>query len=177
MLAAPVHHAGHGIIPGAVPMPDGSAGVGPAGAFAAPDPLADEDRLHVVFGAGQVGRVLAAVLAGRGLSVRVLSRHRPPGLADGIDWRAADATDVGAASDAANGAAVVYQCLNAPYTQWPDLFPPLQSGVLTAAEAAGALLISLENLYGYGPTGGKPITEDLPLAATTVKGRTRAAMY
>ena len=26
------------------------------------------------------------------------------------------------------------------------------------------------------PTGGKPMTEDLPLAATTSKGRTRAAM-
>jgi hypothetical protein len=81
-----------------------------------------------------------------------------------------------AASDAAKGATVVYQCLNAPYTQWPKLFPPLQRGVLTAAERAGALLVSLENLYGYGPTGGKPMTEDLPLAATTVKGRTRAAM-
>ena len=157
-------------------MPDDSAGLGPAGASAAPESRAGQDELHVVFGTGQVGRALAACLAGRGLAVRAVSRHRPPGLADGIDWRAADATDVGAASDAANGAAVVYQCLNAPYTQWPDLFPPLQSGVLTAAERAGALLISLENLYGYGPTGGKPMTEDLPLAATTVKGRTRAAM-
>jgi nucleoside-diphosphate-sugar epimerase len=132
--------------------------------------------LHVVFGAGQVGRVLAAVLAGRGLSVRVLSRHRPPELADGIDWRAADATDLDAGSDAAKGAAVVYQCLNAPYTQWPELFPPMQRGVLAAAETSGALLVVLENLYGYGPTGGKPMTEDLPLAATSVKGTTRAAM-
>jgi nucleoside-diphosphate-sugar epimerase len=48
--------------------------------------------------------------------------------------------------------------------------------VLAAAERNGALLVSLENLYGYGPTGGRPMTEDLPLAATTVKGRTRAAM-
>ncbi len=71
---------------------------------------------------------------------------------------------------------MVYQCLNAPYTQWPELFPPLQRGVLAAAERTGALLVSLENLYGYGPAGGKPMTEDLPLAATTVKGRTRAAM-
>ena len=47
---------------------------------------------------------------------------------------------------------------------------------MTAAERNGALLVCLENLYGYGPTGGKPMTEDLPLAATTVKGRTRAAM-
>ena len=130
----------------------------------------------MVFGAGQVGRVLAAVLAGRGLSVRVLSRHRPPELADGIDWRAADATDPEAAADAAKGASVVYQCVNAPYTQWPELFPPLQRGVLAAAEGSDALLVVLENLYGYGPTGGRPMTEDLPLAATTVKGRTRAAM-
>jgi len=69
-----------------------------------------------------------------------------------------------------------YQCVNAPYTQWPELFPPLQRGVLTAAERTGALLVALENLYGYGPTGGRPMTEDLPLAATGAKGRTRAAM-
>ena len=111
-----------------------------------------EDRLHVVFGTGQVGHALAAVLAGRGLTVRVVSRHRPPELADGIDWRAADATDPDAASDAAKGAAVVYQCLNAPYTQWPERFPPLQRGVLAATERTGALLVCLENLYGYGPT-------------------------
>ena len=98
------------------------------------------------------------------------------GWAEGIDWRPADAADLDAASDAAKGAAVIYQCLNAPYAQWPERFPPLQRGVLAAAERAGALLVSLENLYSYGSTGGRPMTEDLPLAATTVKGRTRAAM-
>ena len=93
-----------------------------------------------------------------------------------MDWRSADLTDAKAAIDAARGAAVIYQCLNAPYTQWPQLFPPLQRAVLAAAERAGALLVTLENVYGYGPTAGKPMTEDLPLAATTSKGRTRAAM-
>src|SRR5271165_3879914 len=172
----PALHARRGLNPGAAAMPGGSAAMGPAEAFTAPESLMGEDRLHVVFGTGQVGHALAAVLAGRGLTVRVVSRHRPPELAEGIDWRAADATDPDAAGDAAKGAAVVYQCLNAPYTQWPERFPPLQRGVLAAAERGGALLVTLENLYGYGPTGGKPMTEDLPLAATTVKGRTRAAM-
>src|SRR5580700_6623667 len=134
-----------------------------------------EDRLHVVFGAGQVGSALAAHLAGQGIAVRSVSRHRPPAL-PGVDWRPADAADPEAAADAAKGAAVIYQCLNAPYAQWPERFPPLQRGVLAAAERAGALLVSLENLYGYGPTGGRPMTEDLALAATTSKGRTRAAM-
>ena len=135
-----------------------------------------EDRLHVVFGTGQVGSALGAHLAGLGVAVRAVSRHRPAALAGGVNWRAADAADPEAAADAAKGASVVYQCLNAPYAQWPKLFPPLQRGVLAAAERTGALLVVLENLYGYGPTGGRPMTEDLPLAATTVKGRTRAAM-
>jgi len=98
------------------------------------------------------------------------------GLPHVVDWRGADATDPGAASDAAGGASVIYQCLNAPYAKWAELFPPLQRGVLEAAERSGALLVTLENLYAYGPTDGVPLTEDLPLAATTVKGRTRAAM-
>jgi hypothetical protein len=67
----------------------------------------------------------------------------------------------------------IYQCLNAPYNQWPERFPPLQRGVLAAAERTGALLVSLENLYGYGPVDGRPMTEELPLAATGAKGRAR----
>ncbi len=134
------------------------------------------EGLHVVFGAGQVGRALVARLAGAGIEVRAVSLHRPLALTEGVDWRAVDVTDGEAAADAAKGASVVYQCLNAPYARWPELFPPLQRGVLAAAERTGALLVTLENVYGYGPTGGKPMTEDLPLAATTVKGRTRAAM-
>jgi len=134
------------------------------------------EELHAVFGTGQVGRALIARLTDIGLTVRALSRNRPSALTDGVEWRPVDASDSDAATEAAAGASVIYQCLNAPYTDWPNLFPPLQQGVLSAAEREGALLVTLENIYGYGPTAGKPMTEDLPLAATTVKGRTRAAM-
>jgi uncharacterized protein YbjT (DUF2867 family) len=71
-----------------------------------------DDRLHIVFGTGQVGSALAARLAGMGIPVRAVSWHRPPALA-GVDWRAADAADPEAAADAAKGASVIYQCLNA----------------------------------------------------------------
>src|ERR1700727_2221277 len=110
------------------------------------------DSLHVIFGAGQVGRVLSERLADAGLQVRVVSRHRPASLAKGVLWRGADASDAAAAGEAASGAAVVYQCLNAPYSKWTNLSPPLQKGVLGAAEQAEALLVSLENVYAYGPT-------------------------
>jgi nucleoside-diphosphate-sugar epimerase len=136
----------------------------------------NDTPLHVVLGVGQVGRAVAVRLAGSGVAVRAISLHQPTTLSEGVDWQHADLTDGEAAIDAVKGAAVVYQCLNVPYTRWPELFPPLQRTVLAAAERAEALLVTLENVYGYGPTGGRPLTEDLPLAATTSKGRTRAAM-
>jgi nucleoside-diphosphate-sugar epimerase len=131
--------------------------------------------LHVVFGAGQVGRALAARLAKSGVDVRTVSRTRPQMLSEDVEWRHCDVTDLEAARDAAKGAVAVYQCLNAPYTKWPQLFPLLQSNVLGAAAHADAVLVTLENLYGYGPVT-VPMTEDLPLIANTSKGRTRAAM-
>jgi nucleoside-diphosphate-sugar epimerase len=48
--------------------------------------------------------------------------------------------------------------------------------VLEAAASAGAKLIAMENLYMYGPTEGRPLTEDLPYAPNTRKGRVRARM-
>ena len=134
------------------------------------------DGTHVVFDAGQVGHALIKQLVESGVSVRAVSQRRPATLSPAVDWRSVDVTGAEAAIDAAKGAAVIYQCLNAPYTEWPECFPPLQRGVLAAAEHAGAVLVSLENVYAYGPTGGIPMTEGLPLAATTVKGRVRAAM-
>jgi hypothetical protein len=43
------------------------------------------------------------MLAGRGVTVRVVSRHQPADLADAIEWRPADAADPEAASDGAAG--------------------------------------------------------------------------
>lgn len=136
----------------------------------------DQNQMHVVFGTGQVGQTLANRLAADGFDVRAASRHRPRGLSDRVDWRAVDASDPEAATEVAQGASVIYQCLSPAYTEWPKQFPPLQRGALTAAEKTGALLVSFENVYAYGPTGGVPMTETHALSATTVKGRTRAAM-
>lgn len=136
----------------------------------------DAGDLHVVFGTGQIGAAVAARLAEMGARVRAISRHRPARRVHGVEWRSADVTDKSACRASAAGAAVIYQCLNAPYTRWPEQFPLLQARVLGAAEQNHARLVSLENVYGYGPTGGAPMTEDLPAAAGTIKGSVRAAM-
>jgi len=70
----------------------------------------------------------------------------------------------------AAGAKTVYFCLNAMnYDCWADEFPPLQRGVLAGAEAAGARLVVLDNLYAYGPTNGKDLVESMPARPTSTK--------
>jgi nucleoside-diphosphate-sugar epimerase len=133
-------------------------------------------ELNVVFGTGAIGMAVIEHLAGQGQQVRGVNRSGRADAPEGIEIVGGDASDVGFATKASAGATVVFQCLNAPYNQWPELFPPLQAGVLAGARSAGAKLVALDNLYMYGPTNGAPITEDLPYAATGSKGRTRAKM-
>jgi nucleoside-diphosphate-sugar epimerase len=70
----------------------------------------------------------------------------------------------------------VYQTLNPAYTEWTELFPGLQAGVLAAAEANSARLVSMENVYMYGRPAGQPLTEDRAYDAHTKKGKLRGAM-
>ncbi len=131
--------------------------------------------VHVVFGSGPVGRALIDALVKRGLPVRVVCRT-PSNLPDGVETAAGDAANPAFATAAAKDAAAVYQCLSPPYHRWGDLFPPLQHAAVAAAQAADARYVSFENLYMYGDTHGAPLSEDLPHAATTRKGKVRAAM-
>ncbi len=131
--------------------------------------------VHVVFGAGAVGRALIDALVERALPVRAVCRA-PSGLPESVETAAGDAADPSFAANATKDAAVVYQCLNPPYHRWGDLFPPLQRSVVAAAQARGARYVSFENVYMYGDTHGRPMTEETPRAPTTRKGKVRAAM-
>jgi nucleoside-diphosphate-sugar epimerase len=137
--------------------------------------LSDND-LHVVFGAsGGIGSAVVHELVTLGKHVRGVTRTGGPGAPPGVEMVAADASDPGAATDACRGASVVYNCANPPYTRWPEEFPAIMRGIIEGASAAGARLVFADNLYMYGPAG-VPLTEDLPLAATGRKGRTRILM-
>lgn len=133
-------------------------------------------ELHVVFGAGPVGLAVADELSRRGKRVRLVNRSGRAAAPEGVEIVGGDATDKVFAREASAGAAVVYFALNPPYHKWPELFPPMQESVMEGAARAGAKLVVMENVYMYGPTGGKPLTEDLPHAANTRKGEVRARM-
>jgi nucleoside-diphosphate-sugar epimerase len=129
---------------------------------------------HVVFGAtGAIGGAVVAELVRAGRQVRAVSRGGQ--APDGAQGVAADASDRAQAARAAAGGSVIYHCASPPYTQWPELFPPLTDSILGAAESSGAKLVFADNLYAYGPVDG-PLREDLPAAARGPKGRIRAEM-
>jgi nucleoside-diphosphate-sugar epimerase len=129
----------------------------------------------VVFGAGPAGLATTRALADQGVTVRVITRRSRPSLPAGVTWESGDVADPAFARHAARGATALVQALGAPYHRWASDLPPMQASLLAAARDTGARLVSLENLYGYGPVDG-PMHEDLPLAAQTRKGRVRADM-
>ncbi|MGW1595942.1 NAD-dependent epimerase/dehydratase family protein [Streptomyces sp. NPDC002343] len=132
-------------------------------------------NLQVVIGSGPAGAATARLLAEQGHRVRVVTRSgRAP--EPGIEHLALDAADPEALTEAVRGATAVYGCAAPPYHRWTTDWPPLAASLHAAAEATGAVLVMLGNLYGYGPVDG-PLTEDLPLAATGPKGRARAAVW
>jgi nucleoside-diphosphate-sugar epimerase len=138
--------------------------------------MTDNEELHVIFGTGAVGMSVMDELIRRGRRVRMVNRSGRARMPEGVEVVGGDATDEAFAREASEGASVVYFALNPPYDKWPELFPPLQAGVIEGAASAGSKLIAMENLYMYGPTGGRPLTEDLPYAPNTRKGAVRAMM-
>ena len=109
---------------------------------------------HVVFGTGQIGRHVVDQLVAQGADVVAVNRTGK-GSIPGATVIGGDATDPSFTTRVAAGADAVYFCLNAMnYATWAEEFPPLQRGVLAGAEAAGARLVVLDNLYAYGPAGG-----------------------
>jgi nucleoside-diphosphate-sugar epimerase len=131
---------------------------------------------HVVFGTGAIGLATYDALRRRGETVRLVNRSGHAPVPDDVEVVGGDARDAAFTTAAARGASVVYQTLNPPYTQWTAQFPALQAGVLAAAEAAGARLVSMENVYMYGRPNGQPLTEDRAYAAHTTKGQLRGRM-
>lgn len=132
---------------------------------------------HVVLGTGAIGRAIAEELVSRGESVRMVNRsgkmHEVPA---GVEVTAADLYDPAQVKEVTRGASVVYQSAQPHYYEWPEKFPPLQKSIIDGLAGSGVKLVIAENLYMYGETHNKPLTEDTPHKAHTRKGRVRAEL-
>jgi nucleoside-diphosphate-sugar epimerase len=132
---------------------------------------------HVILGTGAIGRATAEELVRRGESVRMVNRSgKMEEVPTGVEVVASDLYDHANVRDVTRGATVVYQASQPKYNQWSEKFPLLQKAILEGLTGSNAKLVLVENVYMYGDTRGKPMTEDTPYNAHTRKGRVRAAI-
>ena len=131
---------------------------------------------HVIFGTGAIGLATLAALRRRGEPVRMVNRTGIAPVPEDVEIVAGNAADPQFSGDVTRGARTVYQTMSPSYERWVEEFPALQAGVLAAAEAHGARLVSMENVYMYGRPAGSPLTETRDYSAHTKKGKLRAQM-
>lgn len=138
------------------------------------------NELHVIFGTGPMGASIMEALLQRGKRVRMVNRSGKPsavtGQPNGVEFKQANLMDAASTSAAAQGATHIYQAAQPEYHEWAEKFPPIQRNILDAAAAHGAKLIAVENLYMYGDTNGRPMTEETPFKPVSKKGEVRARM-
>ncbi|TBT83550.1 SDR family NAD(P)-dependent oxidoreductase [Propioniciclava sinopodophylli] len=142
----------------------------------------------LVVGAGGIGQHIALQLAeaghtvslasrrGAGPSAEVLAQAARSDAASRVTAVVVDAADADALAQAAAGASVIVNAVNPPYTTWSTAWPPMAAAFLGAAEASGAGLVTIGNLYGYGRVDA-PMAESTPVAPNGVKGEVRAGMW
>ena len=129
---------------------------------------------HVVLGTGAIGRAIMEELIKRGELVRMVNRSgKMDEIPAGVEVVASDLYDQVKVWEVTRGAKVVYQSAQPHYYKWPEKFHPLQKSIIDGLTGSDAKLVIVENLYMYGETNDKPMTEDTPYNAHTRKGRVR----
>ena len=138
-----------------------------------------ESRTALVLGVtGGIGSEMAARLLSAGWRVRALHRNPTRAGADArFEWIRGDALAAADVAAAARGASLIVHAVNPPgYRDWDRLVLPMLDNSVSAAEAAGALILLPGTVYNYGPDAFPDIPEDAPQNAHTRKGRIRVEM-
>lgn len=133
---------------------------------------------NVIFGTGPLGLAVMDELVARKRQVTLVNRSGSvqETLPQGVTVVKGDATNPDDVARISASADVVFQCAQPHYHEWPEKFPPIIAGIIEGVSRTDARLVFGDNLYMYGPTDGAPLHEELPYAAETRKGRTRARM-
>lgn len=133
---------------------------------------------YVVTGAGPVGWTVAEQLAAGGHRVRVLTRSGSGPEHPLIDRKAVDVSDPTALRGLFDGAGAIFHCIHgSKYSAavWERELPGAEQSVLSAAGAAGAVVVFPESLYSYNEPG-QPMREAGPREAQGGKRGIRSAL-
>lgn len=132
-------------------------------------------ELHVIFGAGQIGRPLAQCLLKAGKRVRVIRRNKGV-VPIGAELMTGDASDQAFCNRVTLGASSIYHCMNPPYVTsvWAQQLPRLMENMIAVSSGSNSRLVVLDNLYMLGRTHGQPMNEATPMNPCSKKGEIRA---
>jgi nucleoside-diphosphate-sugar epimerase len=134
----------------------------------------------LVLGArGRFGLAAVRAFAQAGWQVHAQVRPGASGPAiPGVQWHALAPEDTAALTAAAQGASVVVHGLSPAYTHkaWRTGVARLGEAAIAVTRELGATLMLPANVYNFGESMPRVLTEDTPQAATTFKGRLRVAL-
>jgi nucleoside-diphosphate-sugar epimerase len=137
----------------------------------------NNEMKYALFGA--VGKALAAKLAERGQSFRVVGRSEERLRQDFrvyeplVEYCAADLNDSAVARRAATGVDTIFYTVGVPYPQF-EKHPKLTRVALEAAAAAGVRhFVHLSTVYPYGVPQQELVSEYHPRNPKAFKGRMR----
>jgi len=122
---------------------------------------------------GRFGSATCHAFSKAGWHVRAQTRGTSTVWPKGVEAVQADALQGNALRRAAQGADVIVNALNPPYTEWEKLARPLAANALAAAKASGALLMFPGNVYNFGKVLPGELRLDTPQVGNTSKARIR----
>jgi nucleoside-diphosphate-sugar epimerase len=128
---------------------------------------------------GRFGLAAARAFAQAGWQVHAQVRPGASGPAiPGVQWLALAPEDTAALAAAAQGATVVVHALSPAYTHkaWRTDVARLGEAAIAVTRELGATLMLPANVYNFGESMPRVLTEETPQAATTFKGRLRVVL-
>ncbi len=129
---------------------------------------------------GGIGGAVAKALAGRGWTIRALTRRKPearPAMAFPVDWREGDSLDRDAVVAAADGVSIIVHAVNPPgYARWREDGLPMLQNTIEAARQCGATIVFPANVYVFSSQSPEMVDQRTPKSPQTRKGQVRLEM-
>lgn len=136
------------------------------------------ERALVLGASGGMGYSIVRELLDRGIQVKAFARTKEKleklyGKDQNVTIITGDIFQVEDLKRAADDVYVIFQSANIPYPEWEEKLELFMRNILIAARENGAKLAVVDNIYAYGRSGGKMVTEEFPKNPHTKKGRIR----
>ncbi len=130
----------------------------------------------IVFGTGVLAFWVTKKLSDKGNTVKMINRSGKVNfdLPNNVSVIAGDLSDANFIKKTCKNADTIYHCAMPPMGTWQKLLPPITKAIIDGLSGSNKKIVYGDNLFMYGDTDGKPLTENLPNNPIGIKGKARA---